>query len=176
MHDLDLALDAAAAEFRTCPAAGDLLVSKVLDIIKPGEQAEALRFLLADHLGGYVAGLSLLDECDNDSYAVVDGLAATLAGAIVGQDRTASALREVVRERIEHRAESLAILGDGLDWPSTFAANLTELGVPLPTPDKLAEVQAILGRHGITRDAIDAHAAAEQAGIAGGTIVPLKNP
>lgn len=41
-----------------------------------------------------------------------------------------------------------------------------------PVPD-LDEVQAILDRHGITRDAIEAQIDAEQAGIAEGVVVPL---
>lgn len=107
---LDTALDSLAREFN---AGGDLdtLAAKFLDAIEPAQQADALNFLLAEHLGGYVAGLSLLDECNNGSYAIVDGLAATLAGAIIGQGRTGAALRELARDRIEHRAESLAIIG-----------------------------------------------------------------
>ena len=92
----------------------------------------------------------------------------TLGGLTVPDDSDGQGWHDLAEQRA-------AVEGIPSPWSAAFAANLAELGVPVPTPDKLAEVDAILTRHGITMAAIAAEIDAEQDGIVAGTIVPIRH-
>jgi hypothetical protein len=122
---LDMALAAAARERKDNDAADlDELTSVILAAIPLSQQETVVRYLIADCISGFIAGLSLLDETDSGTYAIEKEVAYALANAIARQRRTAAALRELVADRINTRAEFATIL-EHLSLPEKVTAART---------------------------------------------------
>jgi hypothetical protein len=84
---------------------------RVITVIGPEQREAVLRFLVHDEVSRVVACLSLLDECDEVSYAAEDEVSAKLADTVIAQDRVATAIRELVTHMICNRAEVIAVVG-----------------------------------------------------------------
>ena len=70
-------------------------------IARLDDRDKALRELMDDHVGAMIAGLCLLDECDNRTYDVQHRLALELYAAVVIQQNQDTALRELLAVAIE---------------------------------------------------------------------------
>jgi hypothetical protein len=70
-------------------------------ITRLDDRDKALRELLDDHVGAMIAGLCLLDECDNRTYDVQHRLALELYAAVVVQQNQDTALRELLAAAID---------------------------------------------------------------------------
>ena len=88
--------------------------ARVITVIPPDQAPAVLAWLVREEVGRTIACLCLLDECDEcdeTSYSTEADLSEMLTGAIIRQDRAATATRELVTHMICNRAQNLAVAG-----------------------------------------------------------------